>query len=76
MAAELCPVEGPAAASGDWEAPQLTASQLHWLSRHIRALQEVSTSYACSVIAPQPLLARQASHVSAPDCMQVTFSNR
>lgn len=47
MAAELCLVEGVAAASGDWAPPQLTAAQLHWLSRHIKALAEVSMTSAC-----------------------------
>lgn len=42
MAAELCLKEVSAAAPGGWEPPQLTAAQLHWLSRHIRALAEVS----------------------------------
>ena len=41
MAAELRLVEGSAPAPGVWEPPQLTASQLHWLSRHIKALAEV-----------------------------------
>ena len=58
MAAELCLLEGAAAAPGDWEPPQLTASQLHWLSRHIKALAEVSPVCACFICAPHQCVSK------------------